>query len=404
LLFLGVIALSGNLAWLLIGTLLIQFSANISHGALQGLIPDMVPDEQKDTASAIKAIFELFPIILVGLIINPMVANGQFSYSVVVTGVSLLVIMLITMVLVKEKPITKKPDVPLAPTMVRVLGMLAGIVIGAVIGLLIGELIGSIVNLVLGEPPGTLARVVGWLATGQKATVSMVLTPGVAVAGIVAMIVAIVTGVWAGTYIAIGNEVRKQPSFTWWVVNRLMFLSAITSILTFGAYFLMSVFNVDIKAATGMMGSLTYSAGACTLLTALPAAWLAKKYGDKRLTSLAGFVAFIGTLFLLGTIWMPATALVYGAGILLGMAGGLFYTLNWALGTRLVPAEQAGRYLGISNLAGAGAGMVGAGLGGPIADYLNAASPGLGYFVIFGGYGILFLLSIASLLGIKETG
>ena len=45
--------------------MLIQFSFNISHGALQGLIPDMVPEDQRGLASAIKSMFELLPIALV---------------------------------------------------------------------------------------------------------------------------------------------------------------------------------------------------------------------------------------------------------------------------------------------------------------------------------------------------
>jgi MFS family permease len=99
---------------------------------------------------------------------------------------------------------------------------------------------------------------------------------------------------------------------------------------------------------------------------------------------------------------MPNLRLVYVGGCLLGLAAGLFMTTNWALGTRLVPAAEAGRYLGISNLAGAGAGMIGAGIGGPVADYLNASLPGLGYFCIFAGYVLLFLLSAVSLRGISR--
>jgi MFS family permease len=76
---------------------------------------------------------------------------------------------------------------------------------------------------------------------------------------------------------------------------------------------------------------------------------------------------------------------------------------NWALGTDLVPPREAGRYLGISNLAGAGAGIVGAGIGGPMADFFNAVQPGLGYAVIFGLYGALFLLSIVALRRVKEV-
>jgi hypothetical protein len=41
--------------------------------------------------------------------------------------------------------------------------------------------------------------------------------------------------------------------------------------------------------------------------------------------------------------------------------------------------------------------MIGSGIGGPIADYLNNAQPGLGYFALFAGYGVLFVLSVAIL-------
>jgi len=71
-----------------------------------------------------------------------------------------------------------------------------------------------------------------------------------------------------------------------------------------------------------------------------------------------------------------------------------------------VPKEEAGRYLGISNLAGAGAGAVGAYIGGPIADYFTVHvpdQPGLGYVLLFAIYGALFLLSVVTLLKVRPT-
>jgi MFS family permease len=116
---------------------------------------------------------------------------------------------------------------------------------------------------------------------------------------------------------------------------------------------------------------------------------------------LSGVTAALGGTLLLGTIWAPNLGLIYLVGAILGLATGLFMTANWALGTRLVPPQEAGRYLGISNLAGAGAGMIGTGIGGPVADFLNGYRPGLGYFAIFAGYALLFLLSVVSLRGVK---
>jgi MFS family permease len=79
-------------------------------------------------------------------------------------------------------------------------------------------------------------------------------------------------------------------------------------------------------------------------------------------------------------------------------------TANWALGTDLVPPGEAGRYLGISNLAGAGAGIIGAGIGGLVADAINHYYMGLGYFAIFAAYALLFALSSVVLLWARETG
>jgi MFS family permease len=165
----------------------------------------------------------------------------------------------------------------------------------------------------------------------------------------------------------------------------------------------MYAFRISRETAVSMTGTLMTVVGAFTLVSALPSGWLADRLGQKRLISWSGLLAALGTLIVLGTIWLPNLDLIYVAGCLLGLAAGLFTTINWALGTRLVPPAEAGRYLGISNLAGAGAGMIGTGIGGPMADYLNSSLPGLGYFVIFAGYGVLFLLSVVSLRWISEA-
>ena len=386
LLFLAGIAVAANYWQLLVAVLLIQFSSNISHGPLQALIPDLVPEDQRGRASAVKSIFELLPLVILGATIAPLVGAGHFTWAVAAAAGGLLLTMLLTVLLVKETPITVKPDVPLGPTMLRVLGMLAGIAVGAVAGLLAGALVGALAGLAV------------WPFLGQQSALNLM----VALGGVVAMIVAVVAGVWAGVLSTLGSQARRQPSFTWWVTNRLMFLAAITSIQSFAPFFLMYAFQVDRQQAASMTGTLVMVVGIFTLTSALPSGWISDKLGQKRLIGISGLLAALGTGIVLLTIWTPNLSLIYLAGGILGLATGLFVTTNWALGTRLVPDEQAGRYLGVSNLAGAGAGIVGAGIGGPVADYLNNSLPGLGYFVIFSGYLVLFLISVVILRWINE--
>ncbi len=384
--FLAAIGLAWDYWALLIAVLLLQFSSNVSHGPLQGLIPDLVPEDERGRASGVKAIMELLPLILIAFTIAKLMGAGQVGWAITATGAALLVTMLLTLLFVKEEPLREKPTAPLGPPMLRVLGMLAGIGAGAAAGLVGGVLVGG------------LAGLIAWPVAGPQIAQAV----GVGVGGLVAMAVAVVVGVWGGALTTLGRDARQQASFTWWVVNRLLFLAAITSIQGFAPYFLMYAFNMTRQAAADLTGSLMMVVGIFTMLTALPGGWLADRLGHKLLVGASGLVAAVGAFMLLGTIWVPNLSLIYIAGCILGLATGLFTTTNWALGTNLVPRAEAGRYLGISNLAGAGAGMVGAGIGGPLADFLNGYRPGLGYFAIFACYGILFVLSTLLLVKVSE--
>lgn len=387
LLFLTLVAFAWDFWALLAATLLIQFSGNTSHGALQGLIPDLVPPHQRGLAAGVKGVMELVPLILVALTVANLVGGGQFRLAVLVTGLILLAAMLVTVLLVKEEPLQTRPDARLAPILLRVLGMLAGIAAGAAAGLVAGGLLGG----------------AAWLVTRLLSTAELARAVGVGVGGPVAMIVAVAAGVWAGTSATLGwAAVRDNRPFVWWVINRLFFYSAITSIQVFAQFFIMFTFHIEREAAARLTGQLVAAVGVATLLTALPGGWLGDRFGHRRMAGLAGVTATVGTLLVLGMIWWPQTWLMYSAGVVLGLAVGLFTATNWALGTQLVPQEQAGRYLGISNLAGAGAGMIGAGIGGPVADLLNAYAPGVGYFTIFAAYAVLFALSSLSLRGVRR--
>jgi hypothetical protein len=289
------------------------------------------------------------------------------------------------MIFVKETPLVEKPTTPFWPPMIRVLGMLGGIAIGALAGLVGGGLVGGLAGLIT-------------LIFAAKATA---LSVGVGMGGAAAMAVAVVAGVWAGCLGTIGNEVRKQSGFVWWIVNRLMFLAAVTSIQGSIFYFLMYAFKLTNEGASSLTGTITSIIGAFIVLTALASGWISDKIGRTRLVAISGVVAAVGNVVLLITIWIPNLAIVYVAGTIIGLATGLFMTANWALGTDLVPAGEAGRYLGVSNLAGAGAGIIGAGIGGLVADYINHYYMGLGYFAVFAAYALLFALSSASLLGMR---
>ena len=70
---------------------------------------------------------------------------------------------------------------------------------------------------------------------------------------------------------------------------------------------------------------------------------------------------------------------------------GLFLTANWAFAMRLAPRQETGKFLGLVNLATAGAAAAGR-LQGPMIDMLNSYKSGAWY-----GYSAVFLLGALSI-------
>jgi hypothetical protein len=246
---------------------------------------------------------------------------------------------------------------------------------------------------------GQVVRIVGSWAENRAAT-EQILWMGLT--GLAAMVICIALGVYFSVQIGIGKDAKDNSSYRWWVINRLAFLVGSTNLASFAVYYLQGRLGLEAEAAAGPASRLILLVGVFILLLAVPSGWLADKLGPKPLVAASGFIAAAGVLVLLLTTNIPV---IYLGGILIGAATGIFYSANWALGTDLVPKMEAGRYLGISNLAGAGAGAVGAYIGGPIADFFTTTQPGLpglGYSVLFAIYGAIFIISVLALIKVKH--
>ncbi|HOV48561.1 MAG TPA: MFS transporter [Anaerolineae bacterium] len=361
--------------------LLLQLCTNAAHGATQGLIPDLVPESQRGRFSAVKAIFEVpLPVILVSFTIATFIKDGNLWLGLI-TLMGFIAVSTALTLLVREEPLRETPPPLNWEPFLRLLAMTAAFTV-----------------VILG-----MGQVVSWLGAafaGIQSPLGLSLLMGAA--GLLAMAVASVLGVWVSVRLCVGaaNQ-REHPAFTWWVVNRLAFLVPAFSLSGFALYFLQGRLKLTAEAATGPAAQMMMFVGVFVLLAALPSGWLSDKFGRKPMVALSGVLGGVGTLILL---LAPNLALIYVGACIIGLGTGIFYTANWALGTSLVPDKEAGRYLGISNLAGAGAGAIGTYIGGPIADFFTVhmpQTPGLGYIVIFAIYGLLFLLSTAALAGVQ---
>lgn len=180
---------------------------------------------------------------------------------------------------------------------------------------------------------------------------------------------------------------RSHPAYTRLIVSRFLILLGIYAVQGFAQYYIRDWLRVD--NATQVTGNLMAAIGLALTLLVFPAGLLSDRFGRLPLNILAGALASLGILSL---VLVQSVASLYLAGAVVGMATGIFLSVNWALATDLIPAAEAGKYLGLSNLATAGAGAASR-LAGPLIDGLNALRPGA-----YLGYPALFVLAAASTL------
>jgi MFS family permease len=368
--------------WVLFAIGLVQpVFSNMGQAAEQAIIPDLVPDEKRGLFSGVKALLEIpLPLILVAFTVGKLVSKGYMWAGLLVAIGVLVVVMLLTM-LIPEKA-RKETPLPMEWKPITNLVVMTVLFTLIILGL------GQAVKLVSGSMQGITSPTTLFIIMGLF--------------GLLGMLVAVALGVWLSVRISLGDSARQNPSFTWWVINRLAFLVGAVNLSTFAVYFLQARLGYVKEAAAAPASKLILFVGVFILVSTLPAGWLTDRFGKKRMVAIAGLVAVVGTIIALS---IPSLLLIYVGGCVIGIGAGLFYTANWALGTTLVPKEEAGRYLGISNLAGAGAGAVGAYIGGPIADFVTAQVPqvpGFGYVLIFSIYGLLFLFSVLALIQVKD--
>lgn len=367
--------------WILFALLLLlSVASNTAHGAVQGLIPDLVPEEKRGIYSGVKALLEVpLPLVVVSFTIGRMIGNGNM-WGGILTAMGIVTFTMLVTLFAPEKRFTG-PLPPLDMTPFVRLVLMTALFTVVILGM------------------GWIVRSLGALL--QNLSIEMLLI-SMGILGLGAMAIAIALGVYFSVQLSIGQAVHKNPSFTWWVINRLAFLVGSTNLASFAVFFLQGRLGLAREAAAKPASQLIMFVGIFILILSLPGGWITDRVGRKRLTAISGVIGAIGALVL---ILAPNLTVIYIGGVVVGAAIGLFYPANWALGTSLVPKEEAGRYLGISNLAGAGAGAVGAYIGGPIADIftrLAPESPGLGYVLLFVIYGILFLTSTLALLKVDE--
>lgn len=183
------------------------------------------------------------------------------------------------------------------------------------------------------------------------------------------------------------------------IFSRFLYLVGIYGFQSFAQYFIRDKFPEQdpIIFTQFVMGSFVV----VLIIFSLIAGNLSDKYGRKKLQILSSIIGAIGAVLLIFAD-TPAQLLIYGS--FMGIGLGIFLSTNWAFANSMAPKGDAGKYIGLTNIATAGSAAV-ARLEGPMTDALNNAAPGQwwGWTALFAISALLMLLSAVALLKVPEA-
>jgi MFS family permease len=205
-----------------------------------------------------------------------------------------------------------------------------------------------------------------------------------------------------------GVPFRNRP-FVWLMVSRLLIFMGFGGLQNYAYFYFDNVFfHHNAKATTIAASTLLGIAIGVAALVSWPASRLSDRIGRRPLIFAAGLFGAVGSLVLVFSHyqWLPgavvgplATLLKVPdlaaqatlTGLVIGIGLGVFFSVDWAFIQDIIPAQEGGLYMGFSNIATAGAGIMAVAVGGPLLDFFNHRTPILG---LPGGFPVVFGLFV----------
>lgn len=169
---------------------------------------------------------------------------------------------------------------------------------------------------------------------------------------------------------AFGRDALAERSFLAMTATRLLFLMGPAVFVGFSLYYVRDALG---QSGAGLQDWLTIgtaTVGLGTLLGTLPAARLSDRLGRKPVIRIAAVLTGVGIVLIAVA---PSPPLAAPGILLLGLGSGAYIAVDWALMTETIPTEQAGRYLGLANIANSLATPVAVLVGGLVLDEVTRA-------------------------------
>ena len=166
-------------------------------------------------------------------------------------------------------------------------------------------------------------------------------------------------------------DLLRERSFLWLVGSRLFVLIGSLMLLQLGVFYVVRSLGLAEKSDAGPVFLMVSGLVAImVLLTVLPAARASDRFGRKPVIYAA---CGVGALALSIIAIAPSVPIVLVGAGLLGVSTGSFLAVDWALMTDIIPKASSGRFMGISNVATASAGILATAFGGSLMDLVGGA-------------------------------
>ena len=164
------------------------------------------------------------------------------------------------------------------------------------------------------------------------------------------------------------TDILKEHSFLWLVSSRLFFLMGATMLINLSLFYFAQTFGLPQDKAGAANFPVLAAVVVGNVLTVIPAGRISDRIGRKPVIYVACAVAGAGMLIVAVAPIIPVV--IVGAA-LFGAGSGMFLAVDWALMTDIIPKASSGRYMGISNVATATAGIFSLLTGGKLMDIVN---------------------------------
>lgn len=193
------------------------------------------------------------------------------------------------------------------------------------------------------------------------------------------------------------NPVRN-PDFGWAWLSKFMVMFGMVAPTSYLAYYLMSDFGVPAAEVAGKVALLVMVSYAFNAVMAATSGWMSDKVGARKPFVIGSSLVIVSGLVVLA--FAGGFGMVMLSQVLVGIGGGMFYAVDMALVTEVLPSRQnPAKDLGVMNIANA----LPQTLAPLLATLLLAVGGGENYTLFFAFAAVVTLFGALSVTRIRNT-